>query len=183
MAQMKRQYPPSVSDLSYSESLDIMKMVHEHYRMDIEQIWKRGIVYLTISSALVALISSNNFKLGGPRILFIGFGLSISLIWLINSILSHRWISVWRCHLTRIDANINPYRSFSDGEAKASRVLSLLSRPQFYAVILPAMFVVIWLSLGVADYVGLRVDPPSSGMDVSGAGRVAVRTLAHKPVS
>lgn len=153
MARTEYRYPPNMSDLSYSESLDIMKMVHEHYRMDIEQIWKRGIVYLTISSALVALISSDHFRLEGPRILFIGFGLSISVIWLINSILSHRWISVWRSHLTRIDTHINPYKSFSEGEAKRSRVRSLLSRPQFYAVILPAMFVLIWLSLGIADYV------------------------------
>jgi len=119
--------------------------------MDIEQIWKRGAVYLTVSSALFVLILSDKFDVSGSETKFVFVGLIISVIWFINSSLTCYWIWVWRCELQKIDADVNPYQSFSRRETKGHWLFSLLSRPQLYAACLPAIFVAVWLDLWVTS--------------------------------
>lgn len=133
--------------MARGEKLEIMRMVHEHYRMDIEQIWKRGTVYLTISSALFALISSKDFVSDVSKSIFVLFGLVISGVWFINAVLSYRWIGVWRRHLVRIDSEINPFRSFSEGEGSEHWLWSHVKRPQTYALALPLASIILWANL------------------------------------
>jgi hypothetical protein len=136
---------PGGSSFNRSEGLAIMKMIHDHYRMDIEQIWKRGAIYLTVSSALLGLVSSDYFKHGTLKINFSYVGIALSLVWLANAGVSCYWIKQWKDELKRIDKKINPYKSFTFRETISNRVCSVLLRPHNHAIVLPIVFVIIWI--------------------------------------
>ena len=148
-------YPKSTEkfeSLELSDKISIMNMIHKHYMMDVEQIWKRGSVFLAISSGLIALLSSGEYKSDFlPKIYYILFGFIISLAWCITSWKSHVWITVWRNKLVELDKYTNPLRSFSDGEMVKGNAKAHLHRPQTYAAILSTIFAFFWFCILLAE--------------------------------
>lgn len=150
--------------LTISNKLEIMKMVHDHYRMDIEQIWKRGAIYLTINSAAIGLIASGQIKYHIPSQALSMTGVLCASAWLFNALLSHRWIKIWRTELVEIDKDINIYAPFYKQEVIDSPILSTLLRPQISAIMLPLIFIFVWLNIDVINNgPNNKVDSHTSG--------------------
>lgn len=142
-----------IASLSFEQKMQILTMIHNHYMMDIEQIWKRSTVFLLLSSALLAIIFSKE-GISDPsyKLYFSILGLLTSIIWFFVSWTSSEWIKTWRERFVEVEECTNPFLSFFEGEGKDSRLKNLLYRPQFYANVLAASSVIAWSVIMISHF-------------------------------
>lgn len=131
--------------------LKYMEMAHSHYKLDVEQIWKRGSVFLTISSAMIAFRASGQYQDAHIADWAFHFAAIImSLVWLVSSMVSLHWVRYWREQVRKLDLELKIGRSFSH-QRFDSGGFRWLARPQTYAVVLASLFLALWLGVAVAS--------------------------------
>ncbi|WP_157573332.1 hypothetical protein [Novosphingobium sp. AAP83] len=146
----------AIENLDFDQKIQILTVIHNHYMMDIEQIWKRSTIFLFLSSALLAIIFSKD-SISDPlyRIIFSMFGLLTSLTWICVSKTSYNWIKIWRSKFIEVESFVNPFLSFCIGEMKRSKWKDVMGRPQIYSIILSGISVLSWsviFGLQIYDY-------------------------------
>jgi hypothetical protein len=127
-----------------------LEIAHSHYKLDVEQIWKRGTVFLTISSALIAFRYTAQFKDSNiPAALFRLTGLSLTAVWLASAYVSLFWIRHWRAKVQQYD-DPHPEHEIFNYENVKPELPIWPNRPQAFAVVVPGLYLALWLLILVA---------------------------------
>jgi hypothetical protein len=142
-----------MNDKDLTAKLDAFKIVNDHYRNDFQLFWQRTNFFLLADSGLLGFfvskvldhpVSSQSFS-----VLACVSGALLSIIWLLVSLSSIYWIDTWRRQVIIIDADVNPYRSFSVGEELDTQQQWFRQnlRPEVVSAWLPVLFFVVWIFL------------------------------------
>ena len=131
-----------------TRKIEILKLVHSHFLADLNSFWVRHNFFIIANAGLLGFISSEYlasqitiFKQAIPFV-----GLAISILWLLISIVSTKWIGVWKEKVSEIDKDIDPYKAFYRGEEldKATFKVYTYFRPERVGICVPILFVFVW---------------------------------------
>ena len=131
-----------------TRKIEILNLVHSHYLADLNTFWVRHNFFIIVNAGLLGIITSESlathmpiFKQAIPIV-----GLAISCLWLSISIVSTKWISVWRKKVSELDEEIDQNKAFYDGERldQASSKYWTAFRPEKVANGVPMVFVLVW---------------------------------------
>jgi hypothetical protein len=131
--------------------IELLKIIHDHYKNDFTLYWTRSNFFLLLQVGLLSYFSSNYItEQDGVvffRILISLVGLFLSIIWFLVLLTSTKWIDTWRNKVVEIDNDINPYKSFSNGEnivQSSKNKLFQTFRPEIISNIMSLLFVCLW---------------------------------------
>ena len=81
-------------------------------------------------------------------------GVMVSVIWFFVSKSSIDWIDTWRKKFVEINNDINPYKTFVDGENVSSGIQKWyqLFRPEIISTFMPVGFALGWMWLAVDKF-------------------------------
>ena len=131
-----------------TRKIEVLKLVHIHYLADLNSFWVRHNFFIIANAGLLGFISSGYlasqitiFKQVIPYV-----GLTISFLWLIISIVSTKWIDVWKRKVSDIDEDIDQYKAFFHGEELDQETFKYYTafRPEKVAIGVPIVFVIVW---------------------------------------
>lgn len=134
-----------------STKLKIYEVVGTHYRNDFTLFWQRTNFFLLINAGLfwfvLSAASNTDVKVTMMKVVASLTGLLISVVWFGVSRSSIVWIQVWREQFVRIDQDINPYKSFENGDnaARKDEQFHQYFRPEELSTIMPIGFAIAWL--------------------------------------
>jgi hypothetical protein len=128
----------------------IFAIVNEHYRNDFDLFWQRTQFFLLLQAGMLGFYFSRLISPAAPRwarLTLVGAGLLLCLVWWLVAQSSIHWISIWRREVVRIDDEINPYRSFTRGEAMDAPVQTryMRLRPEVISSMMPLGFGIVWI--------------------------------------
>jgi hypothetical protein len=89
-----------------ARDLEMLKLVSEHFRLDLQLFWQRGSLYLVVTAALLSVYASTGT--GAAHWALAVFGLIVSAFWFAVSRASAYWIDRWTDELMRADRVVNP---------------------------------------------------------------------------
>lgn len=89
-----------------NRDLEMLKLVSERFRLDLQLFWQRGSLYLVVTAALFSVYASTGT--GAAHWALAAFGLTVSAFWFAVSRASAYWIDRWTDELMRADRAVNP---------------------------------------------------------------------------
>ncbi|MFH0784821.1 MAG: hypothetical protein V2B20_23090 [Pseudomonadota bacterium] len=122
--------------------LDLLKILCDHYRNDINAVWQRSQFFVTAHGAMIALIASA--KLDTKVIHLISqLGIALAVIWFVLAAVTARWIRVWREMVIRVESEVFVKGPFHSGEP--GNGWYHIVRPQHISWIVAMLFFGFWI--------------------------------------
>lgn len=128
----------------------VFSVLNEHYRNDFHLFWQRTQFFLLLQAGMLSFYFSRLLTPEAPtwaRLIIASAGLTLCVIWWLVARSSLYWISIWRREVVVLDAEVNPLRSFTRGEAIDSERQRLFERlrPEVISSAMPLAFALAWL--------------------------------------
>ena len=87
--------------------ISYFSILAEHYRMDVQAVWARATVFMTINGALFALYGSDYLsKEPQARAVISVFSLLLCAVWTLSQCVTTMWLRDWRYALCELDKDI-----------------------------------------------------------------------------
>jgi hypothetical protein len=136
--------------------LELFKITNEHYRNDINQVWQRSQYFMLADLGLLAFFYSQAFDRTHRMSVVVvsSIGLVLSLFWMLITVVTSRWIAVWRAKIIKLERYLVYNGPFQTGEALQGTRIHETFRPQHFATLLAICFSTLWAMI-LADYVHL----------------------------
>jgi hypothetical protein len=110
-----------------TNDIEILKMVQTHFLQDLRLFWVRSNMYLLTNGALVSVFASVASR-RLPAAMIAGFGLVVSIFWLIVARASYQWLGIWRRELCKLDEEVDRFQVLARIEQAPLRAIQSPSR-------------------------------------------------------
>lgn len=125
--------------------IELLKFVNEHFRNDINAIWVRGTYFSVINAAMISYYFSSDLIRSDDAFFNVFFIIVAAFTgitcWV--TILSAKWINVWRNAVVDLEAKIFKFGPYSRGEAIGNSSEKI--RPEHIAVFSSVSLAAIWV--------------------------------------
>lgn len=128
-------------------NIEQMKIIGDHYRMDIKQVWERSRFFITINFALLVFIHSDKFNADSGRLIYY-VGLAASIIWLFAMYITKRWIDEWKDQLVSSEKKSgvdNTYFHIENRCKEDGIAIHKRCRPQMLSIFMASLFCLAWV--------------------------------------
>lgn len=127
-------------------TMDLFKIVNDHYRNDINAVWQRSQFFVTAHVALIVFVASR--KLPPESFVSVSLiGIFLGALWLIGALVTAKWISVWRAMVITVESHIFKRGPYQVGEV--GRGWHQKFRPQHVSWFLALTSLVFWVYVGI----------------------------------
>jgi len=128
----------------------VFSVLNEHYRNDFHLFWQRTQFFLVVEASILGFYFSRLLTPDAQtwaRLIIVGAGLSLCIVWWLVARSSIYWIGVWRREVVALDTDINPAQNFTRGEALGSKERRIYERlrPEVVASVMPVAFGLAWV--------------------------------------
>jgi len=168
-----------MADEYLKEKIEYLKIVAEHYRMDVQAVWVRSTAFIAINAGIIALYGSSYLANDADaRFYIILLSVATNVFWGLNQYVTSEWIADWRHALCHLDSQIKfPGSDYgmtfylveeeNNGLIKRKKKnkfkLHKIVRPQHIARAVPWIIMSIWIGLffnmiGIHMYFCIRGD-------------------------
>src|SRR5262245_58554667 len=127
--------------------IELLKIVTDHYRNDVNAVWQRSQFFIAGNSALYAYF----YSLKEPTLDFVkavsALGLALSVLWIVLAYTTVYWLDVWRRTVVALEGKIFKAGPFSRGDVLVGKRVYHRVRPEWITILLAVVVAILWAVL------------------------------------